>query len=75
MYDGKGNEDVPDVGPRMEVLLEVIQQSKNKVIVIAPFVAVVKKLLEAVRKEEYTAEAIYGEVIKYERDRTLRVSK
>ena len=39
----------------MEVLLEVIQQSKNKVIVIAPFVAVVKKLLEAVRKEGYTA--------------------
>ncbi len=75
MYDGKGNEDVLDVGPRMEVLLEVIQQSKNKVIVIAPFVAVVKKLLEAVRKEGYTAEAIYGEVIKYERDRTLRVSK
>ena len=75
MYDGKGNEDVLDVGPRREVLLEVIQQSKNKVIVIAPFVAVVKKLLEAVRKEEYTAEAIYGEVIKYERDRTLRVSK
>ena len=69
MYDGKGNEDVPDVGPRMEVLLEVIQQSKNKVIVIAPFVAVVKKLLEAVRKEEYTAEAIYGEVSKNERDR------
>ena len=69
VYDGKGNEAVLDVGPRMEVLLEVIQQSKNKVIVFAPFVAVVKKLLEAVRKEGYTAEAIYGEVSKTERDR------
>ena len=69
MYDGKGNEDVLDVGPRMEVLLEVIQQSKNKVVAIAPFVAVVKKLLTAVRKEGYTAEAIYGEVSKNEPDR------
>lgn len=60
-----------DAGPRIEVLLEVIEQAGAKVIVFAPFVAAVKKVVEAVKNEGYSVESIYGEVSKGERDRIL----
>lgn len=69
VYDGDGGELLLDVGPRMDVLMEIIEQAAAKVIVFAPFVAVVGRILDHVRAEGYTAEAIHGGVSKNERDR------
>lgn len=69
VYGANDEEVILDAGNRMSVLLEVIEQSNSKVIVFAPFVSAVHRILDDVRAAGYTAEAIYGAVSKNERDR------
>lgn len=69
VYDSDGNELHLDVGPRLDVLTEVIEQAGAKVIVFVPFVSAVSKVIKHVHSAGFTAEAIYGSVPKSERDR------
>lgn len=69
VYDGNDGELQIDAGPRLDALMEIIDQAAAKVIVFAPFVAVVDRVLDHVRAEGHTAEAIHGGVSKNERDR------
>ena len=67
---GEEHEEVTlDAAARMNVVLETIQEAATKVIVFAPFVAVVKHLAEFLRRKGIHCECIYGEVGKSERDR------
>lgn len=67
---GEEHEEVTlDATARMNVVLETIEEAATKVIVFAPFVAVVKHLAEFLRRKGVTCECIYGEVGKSERDR------
>jgi SNF2 family DNA or RNA helicase len=72
VYGGDDIEVDLDVGPRMEVLTEIIEQAGAKVIVFVPFVSVVNKVVEEVRNAGFTAECIYGDVSKTERDRIFK---
>lgn len=85
VYDGNGGEVVLDNTPRMQTLMEVIEQSATKVIVFVPFVSVAEKVAKEVSfnldKANYTegilrgrqfgtkVELIHGGVSKNERDR------
>lgn len=85
IYDGNGGEVVLDNTPRMNTLMEVIEQSIAKVIVFVPFVSVAEKVAKEVSflldKANYTdgilhgrqfgtkVELIHGGVSKNERDR------
>ena len=55
---------------RVQVLLDIIEESASKTIVFVPFKAALKSLHQEVSKH-YTAEMIYGEVSKSDRDRIL----
>lgn len=85
VYDGNGGEVVLDNTPRMETLMEVIEQANTKVIVFVPFVSVAEKVAKEVsfnldkanftdgilhgRKFGTKVELIHGGVSKNERDR------
>jgi SNF2 family DNA or RNA helicase len=69
VYGANREEAVLDAGPRLEVLMEVVEQAGAKVIVFVPFVSVVPRLIDHLHKAGYTAEAIHGGVSKNERDR------
>jgi SNF2 family DNA or RNA helicase len=71
VYGQDGVEVMLDAGPRIDLVLETIEQAGAKVIVFVPFVAAVLKVLEAVRAAGYSAEAIYGDVSKSARDQIL----
>jgi SNF2 family DNA or RNA helicase len=71
IYDGDGNEIDIDAGPRMDVLIEVIEQAGSKVIVFVPFRSTVSKVMAGVKAAGFTAEAIYGGVSKSARDTIL----
>jgi SNF2 family DNA or RNA helicase len=68
-YGDTGEEVVMDATPRMNVLLETIEQAATKTIVFAPFVAVVKHVAAFLRRKGVACECIYGEVSKSERSR------
>lgn len=58
-----------DAKPRMDAVLEVIEECANKVIVFVPFVSVVNAVSTYIREAGYTVECIHGGVSKSERDR------
>ena len=55
--------------PRMEVTLELIQESDSKVIVFVPFTGALTAVTEYLRKKGYSVENIHGQTSKAERDR------
>ena len=57
-----------DSTPRINETLQIIQDSQSKVIVFAPFVAVVKHLADVLRGAGLDIGVIYGEVSKTQRD-------
>jgi SNF2 family DNA or RNA helicase len=71
VYDNDGNEIDLDAGPRLNVLLEAIEQANAKVIVFVPFRSTVTKILEGVKAAGFTADAIHGRVSKSARDTIL----
>lgn len=68
-YDADGSEVIIDATPRMEAVMEVVEQAGTKVIVFAPFVSVVNHLAKYLTDRKITAEVIHGGVSKNERDR------
>ena len=69
-YDADGNTITIPPKARVQALLEVIEEAASKVIVFVPFKSALRSLHEQVSKH-YTAEMIYGEVSKPDRDRIL----
>jgi len=68
-YGDEHEEVTLDATARMNIVLETIQEAATKVIVFAPFVAVVKHLAAFLRSKDIHCACIYGEVSKSERDR------
>jgi len=71
-YDTEGKEVGFDPGPRLDELLNCIEESASKTLVFAPFTAAVRAITEYLRSNGITAEMIYGDVSKADRD--LRIS-
>ena len=85
VYDGRGNELILDVSPRINEVMSIIEQAGSKVIVFVPFVSVVREVAKAIlfrlNRAAYTkamltdtlggseVEVIYGDVKKNDRDR------
>jgi SNF2 family DNA or RNA helicase len=69
VYDGTGEHLALDARPRMDVVVEVVEQSSSKVIVFVPFVGVIEPLCQHINKHGFTTEVIHGGVSKAERDR------
>lgn len=69
VYGNNGEHIQLDARPRMEAVLEIVEQSAAKVIVFVPFVGVIAPLCEFLNANGYTTEAIHGQVSKTERDR------
>lgn len=68
-YGDESEEVTLDATPRMNVMLETIEEAATKVIVFAPFVSVVKHLTEFLRRKGVPCESIHGGVSKSERAR------
>ncbi|TDN70481.1 DEAD/DEAH box helicase [Paraburkholderia sp. BL10I2N1] len=66
-YDLAGDDVVLPVGPRINELMDVIEESEGKVIVFAPFTSVVKHVASEVAKR-WSVAMVYGEVKKNARD-------
>jgi SNF2 family DNA or RNA helicase len=71
-YNSKGAEVTLNPDKRLRLLKETIDETQFKVIVFVPFVSTVRLVLEYVRSEGYTAECIYGDVKKTDRDRIFQ---
>jgi superfamily II DNA or RNA helicase len=69
-YDADGNTIYIPPKARIQALLEVIEEAASKVIVFVPFKSALKALHEQVSRH-HSAEMIYGEVSKPDRDRIL----
>jgi len=67
-YGDGGDHLTLDATPRMNVVLEVVEQSCSKVIVFVPFRGVVEPLRQYLEKHGHTTAAIHGSVSKEERD-------
>lgn len=61
VYDADGNALVIGAEPRLNVLLEVIEQSSSKTIVFCPTRAILNMVVEFISKH-YSVEAIHGDV-------------
>jgi SNF2 family DNA or RNA helicase len=68
-YGDESEEVTLDATPRMNIMLETIEEAATKVIVFAPFVSVVKHLTAFLRRKGIACECIYGGVSKSERSR------
>jgi SNF2 family DNA or RNA helicase len=68
-YDGTGDHLVMDAKPRMDAVLEIIEQSESKTLVFVPFVGSIEPLRKFLGEHGVTSEAVYGDVPKSERDR------
>jgi SNF2 family DNA or RNA helicase len=55
--------------PRLDEVLSIVHESETKTLVFVPFVSAIAMVLEFLRKAGVSAEAIYGDVSKAERDR------
>jgi SNF2 family DNA or RNA helicase len=55
--------------PRLDEVLSLVHESETKTLVFVPFVSAIAMVLEFLRKSGVSAEAIYGDVSKTERDR------
>jgi SNF2 family DNA or RNA helicase len=69
VYSNTGDHLRLNAKPRLDVILEVVEQSSSKVIVFVPFVGMVKMIQEHLEEHGHSTEAIYGGVSKSERDR------
>lgn len=69
-YDADGSPVHIPPKARVQALLEVIEEAASKVIVFVPFKSALRSLHEQISKH-HTAETIYGEVSKPDRDRIL----
>lgn len=69
-YDGDGNTVIIPPKGRVQELLNIIEEAASKVIVFVPFKSALKSLHAEIRKH-HSAEMIYGEVSKPDRDRIL----
>lgn len=69
-YDANGNTIVIPPKARVQALLDIIEEAASKVIVFVPFKSALRALHGEVAKHT-TAEMIYGEVSKKDRDRIL----
>jgi SNF2 family DNA or RNA helicase len=61
-----------DAKPRLDVVLEVIEEAGTKVIVFVPFVSSIELVSSYLRKHGLTVECVHGEVSKHERDRIFQ---
>lgn len=68
-YSTEGEEVEIDATPRLEELVSVTEATPHKVIVFVPYVSTISTVKAYIQKKGYTAEAVYGEVSKAERDR------
>jgi len=68
VYDTDGNELRVDATPRLELVVELIQQSSSKSIVFVPFISSVRKVAEYVASKGYKVGIVYGDIKKKERD-------
>lgn len=67
---GSGGEHLQlDASPRYEAVLDILEQSEQKVIVFVPFVGVIAPLRAYLEVNGYTTEAVFGDVSKTDRDR------
>jgi hypothetical protein len=55
--------------PRLDEVLSIVHESETKTLVFVPFVSAIAMVLDYLRKAGISAEAIYGDVSKAERDR------
>lgn len=63
--------DFSDV-PRVKTVLEIIEQSDTKVIVISPFTGALRAVADAIKKKKYSVAIIEGNVGIRERDEIVR---
>lgn len=57
-----------DAKPRMDAALEIVEQSRQKVIIFVPFVGIIDPLRKYLEAHGHSTEAVYGDVSKHERD-------
>ena len=55
--------------PRLDEVLSIVHESETKTLVFVPFVSAIAMVLAYLRKAGVSAEAVYGDVSKSERDR------
>ena len=70
-YNTNGEEVCIDAKPRLDLVLEVIEEAGTKSIVFVPFVSSVGLVTEFLRSHGVTVECIHGGVSKNERDTIL----
>lgn len=58
--------------PRIKTILEIIEQSENKVVVVSPFTGALHNVADAIRKKKYSVDIIEGSVDVKDRDRIIR---
>lgn len=58
--------------PRIKTVLEIIEQSDTKVVVISPFTGALRYVADAIKKAKYTVDVIDGSVDVKDRDRIIR---
>lgn len=58
--------------PRIKTVLEIIEQSETKIIVISPFTGALRAVADAIKKKKYSVEIIEGNVDIKDRDRIVR---
>jgi len=75
VYGSHGEELDLDAGPRLEVLLEVIEQASTKVIVFAPFVAVSRKIQAFLESKGVTTGLVISDTSRQERDQIFSAFK
>jgi SNF2 family DNA or RNA helicase len=68
VYDSNGNKLDIDASPRLEIVREVCEEAGTKVIVFVPFVSVIEKVAEHLKKNGFSVAVIHGGVPKHERD-------
>jgi SNF2 family DNA or RNA helicase len=68
-YDEAGTPVVLPSAPRLEVLLETIEQSEGKVIVFIPYTGALRHVEEFLKSKGITTEVVDGSVSKTDRDR------
>jgi SNF2 family DNA or RNA helicase len=68
-YDSEHEEVVFPAKPRMDVVLEVIEESEGKVIIFVPFTSVLTHMAKMLTDEGHEHALVHGEVSKNERDK------
>lgn len=71
-YSGDGEHLIMDAGPRMDVVLELVEQSNSKTIVFVPFVGIIEPLRRHLEKHGISTATIHGSIGKHQRDETFK---